>query len=137
MKLSTDVLYADLLAKAQSARESAYAPYSGFRVGAALRTAQGDMYTGCNVENASYGLAICAERTALFRAVCDGRREFSALAVVVDGENLAKPCGACRQVLAEFADDLVIVLGNTTGTVERHSLKELFPSPFKLRSTGG
>jgi cytidine deaminase len=137
MKSSTDALYAELLARAESARQSAYAPYSGFRVGAALRTAGGDIYAGCNVENASYGLAICAERTAVFRAVCDGRREFSALAIVVEGEALAKPCGACRQVLAEFADDLVIVLGNTTGAVETHNLKELFPLPFRLRPTGG
>jgi cytidine deaminase len=136
MKQATDPMVSDLLAKAQSARVFAYAPYSGFRVGAALRTAQGDVYTGCNVENASYGLTVCAERAALFKAVCDGKREFSALAVVVDAdaEDLATPCGACRQVLAEFAEDLVIVLGNLSGAVETYGLKQLFPSPFKLRT---
>ena len=123
-----------LLAKARNARESAYAPYSGFRVGAALRTARGEVYVGCNVENASYALTICAERAALFKAICDGKREFSALAVVVDGDDLATPCGACRQVLAEFAEDLVITLGNLNGTVETYRLAELFPSPFKLRN---
>jgi cytidine deaminase len=122
-----------LLAKARNARESAYAPYSGFRVGAALSTARGDIYVGCNVENASYSLAICAERTALFRALCDGQSKFTALAVVVDAEDLATPCGACRQVLSEFADDLVITLGNLDGKVETYRLAELFPSPFELR----
>jgi cytidine deaminase len=136
MKSPTDAFYRDLLASAQRARESAYAPYSCFRVGAALRTAQGDVYTGCNVENASYGLTICAERAALFKAVSEGQREFSALAVAVDGEVLATPCGACRQVLTEFADDLVILLGNASGTVETHSLKELFPARFKLPKPG-
>lgn len=122
-----------LLAKASSARESAYAPYSGFRVGAALRTVRGDVYVGCNVENASYGLTMCAERAALFKAICDGKREFSALAIVVDADDLATPCGACRQVLAEFAQDLVITLGNRNGAVETYRLAELFPAPFKLR----
>jgi len=122
-----------LLAKARSARESAYAPYSGFRVGAALRTASGDVYVGCNVENASYGLAICAERVALFKAICDGKREFAALAVVADADDLATPCGACRQALAEFAEDLIITLGNLSGAVETYSLTELFTLPFELR----
>jgi cytidine deaminase len=133
MRSPTAALHRELLAKARGAREAAYAPYSRFKVGAALRTARGDIYTGSNVENASYGLAICAERTALFKAVCDGQREFSALAIVVDARDLAAPCGACRQVLAEFAEDIVIVLANLSGAIETHRLKRLFPSPFKLR----
>jgi cytidine deaminase len=101
-----------------------------------LKTSRGDIYTGCNVENASYGLAVCAERAAVFKAVSDGQREFSAIAVVTGARQLATPCGACRQVLAEFAEDLVIVLGNVDGAVETHRLTRLFPSPFKLRPKG-
>lgn len=114
------------------AREKAYAPYSRFRVGAALLTAGGKIYTGCNVENASYGLTVCAERVALYKALSEGEREFTALAVVSDSPYGTVPCGACRQVLAEFCRDLTIFMGRSRGDYVTASLKELFPLAFSL-----
>jgi len=127
------LIYRDLLDAAQEAREAAYAPFSSFKVGAALKTATGAIYTGCNIENASYALAICAERTAVFKAICDRQHGFVALAVVTDTQTLATPCGSCRQVLAEFADDLVVVVGNLHGDLHKYTLLELFPSPFRMK----
>jgi cytidine deaminase len=132
MKTTVSARNQALLGAAREAREFAYAPYSNFKVGAALRAKNGDVYTGCNVENASYALSICAERVAVFNAIAHGNLKFTELAIVVDARRLATPCGACRQVLAEFADDLVIVLGNLKGTVKRYRLAQLFPSPFRL-----
>ena len=119
-----------LIAAAHRARERAYAPYSRFKVGAALRTSRGRVYTGCNVENASYGAAVCAERNAVARAVAAGERKFRALAVVTSSSPPAAPCGLCRQVLVEFCDDLSILLCNPEGEVVRTSLKKLQPLPF-------
>lgn len=119
----------DLIALALEAREKAYAPYSRFPVGAALLAESGQVYTGCNVENASYGLSICAERVALFKAVAAGERHFEALAVVT--ETMATPCGACRQVLAEFGEDeLQIIVANPEGQMEIYTLGELLPASF-------
>lgn len=115
-----------LLSAAWRVRERAYAPYSKFQVGAALLGADGAIYTGCNVENLSFGLTVCAERNAVFQAVAAGRREFRALAVVADSRAPVSPCGACRQVLAEFGDFLVI-LANPAGEMFRTSVKELLP----------
>ena len=127
-----------LIRQAQQAMEQAYAPYSRFRVGAALLCADGTVYTGCNVENASYGATNCAERTAFFKAVYDGHRDFTAIAVcggkdgVITG--IFPPCGVCRQVLAEFCDkDTPVFIGNSRGEIAETSLGELIPYTFKLK----
>ena len=119
-----------LIAAARAAREHAHAPYSNFRVGAALRAASGRIFTGCNVESATYGLTICAERAVVFKAVSEGERGFSALAVVTDSGTLTPPCGACRQILWEFCGDAEVILANLKGDVEVHRMSVLFPRPF-------
>ena len=119
-----------LLAAARAARERAYAPYSRFLVGAALLAADGRIYPGCNVENASYGLTVCAERTAFFGAVASGQRAFVALALVTDVSPPAMPCGACRQVLRELAPDLPLVAANLVGERTETTLAELLPHSF-------
>jgi cytidine deaminase len=119
-----------LVAAARAARENAHAPYSNFRVGAALRAKSGIVYTGCNVENATYGLTVCAERVAIFKAISEGERGFDAIAVVTDTERLTPPCGACRQIIWEFCGDVEIILGNLKGRTETHRTSELFPKPF-------
>ena len=121
----------ELLNAALSARERAYAPYSKFLVGAAVLAKSGRIYTGCNIENASYGLTVCAERNALFSAVGAGEREFTALCVVGDTEAPISPCGACRQVMAEFKVPCII-LANLKGDVKEYTLKELLPYGFSL-----
>ena len=120
-----------LLDQAKSASEKAYAPYSGYKVGAALLCTDGTVFTGCNVENASYSLTICAERNAVFQAVAAGHREFLALAIYVDGEVLFPPCGACRQVLAEFNPNLHILYANRLGSI-LSDLDTLLPQAFTL-----
>jgi len=119
-----------LIAAARAARENAYAPYSNFRVGAALRASSGRIFGGCNVENASYGLTVCAERVAIFKAISEGERGFDAIAVVTDAGKLTPPCGACRQLIWEFCGDIPVVLTNLQGAVEVHPMRELFPRPF-------
>jgi cytidine deaminase len=121
-----------LLAAARAARENAVATFSKFRVGAALRSKSGKVYTGCNVENASYGLTICAERVAIFKALSEGEREFDAIAVVTDAEKLTPPCGACRQIIWEFCGDAEVILGNLKGKTEVHRMSALFPLPFDI-----
>lgn len=118
----------ELIALAKKARSQAYAPYSHFRVGAALRATSGRVYSGCNVENASYGLSICAERVALFKAVCEGERTFTALAVV--SETMASPCGACRQVLAEFGLDTKVLVADLEDGREVLTVSDLLPAAF-------
>ena len=117
-----------LIQQAAEARENAYAPYSSYAVGAAVLTASGRIFNGCNVENASSGLTVCAERTAIQNAVSEGEREITALAVVT--EDGASPCGACRQVLLEFGKDAVIILAAGAGMFQETSLRELLPCPF-------
>jgi cytidine deaminase len=112
---------------------NAFAPYSHFQVGAALEDADGRVFTGCNVENATYGLTVCAERVALFKAISEGARGFVRIAVVADTADPTPPCGACRQLLWEFGGDLEIVLANLTEEKGRHQLKDLFPLPFDQR----
>jgi cytidine deaminase len=119
-----------LIEAARSARGNAHAPYSGFKVGAAWRGADGRVFAGCNVENASYGLSVCAERNAVAAAVAAGATRFEALAVVTSSSPPAAPCGACRQVLAEFGD-LEVVLVNPTGERRSTSLAVLHPWPFR------
>lgn len=121
-----------LLAAARGARENAVATFSKFRVGAALRAKSGKIYTGCNVENASYGLTICAERVAIFKALSEGERGFDAIAVVTDAEKLTPPCGACRQIIWEFCGDAEVILGNLNGATEVHRMSALFPKPFDI-----
>src|SRR4051812_4876200 len=115
----------DLIAAARLARENAYAPYSRFAVGAALRAKSGRVFCGCNVENLSFGLTICAERNAVFAAVAAGEREFEAIAVVADSKEPVTPCGACRQVLAEFGLDLAVCSVNLEGATYESSIREL------------
>jgi cytidine deaminase len=119
-----------LVAAAGEARERAYAPYSGFQVGAALLTDDGSRFTGANVENASYGLSMCAERTAVFHAAAQGVRRLQAVAVVASNDEPTWPCGACRQVLYEFGPDLVVISEGTGGRREERSLAELLPEAF-------
>jgi cytidine deaminase len=122
----TDPLHAAALA----ARENAHAPYSKFRVGAALEDTSGRVHTGCNVENATYGLTLCAERVAVFKAISEGARKFRRIAVAADTATLTPPCGACRQILWEFCGDIEIVMVNLHGKSEVLRLKELFPRAF-------
>lgn len=122
-----------LVERALQQRESAYAPYSGFKVGAALESADGRRFSGCNVENRSYGLTICAERAALVQAVAAGATDFVAMVVATDASPPATPCGQCRDSLAEFVHQLPIVLVNDSGERREHDLAALLPEPFELR----
>ncbi len=120
-----------LIEKAKEASKNAYAPYSGFRIGAALLSTKGNVYVGCNVENASYSLTICAERSAVFKAITWGDREFTKIAIYADTNEFFPPCGACRQVLSEFATELRIIMANND-RVEVSTLDHLLPMQFKL-----
>jgi cytidine deaminase len=122
-----------LVARAREARLAAIADYSGFKVGAALETTSGEIITGCNIENATYGLTMCAERVAIFKALSEGHREFRRIAVVADTKQPTPPCGSCRQLLWEFAGDIEVVLANLERVAERHTMRELFPGPFDRR----
>jgi cytidine deaminase len=120
----------ELLAAALAARQHAHAPYSHFRVGAALEDATGRIHTGCNVENSTYGLTVCAERIAVFKAMSEGIREFRRIAVAADTETLTPPCGACRQILWEFCGDIEVTLVNPRGKSETLRMKDIFPRAF-------
>jgi cytidine deaminase len=122
-----------LLDAALAVRQNAHAPYSRFLVGAALETADGRIVTGCNVENATYGLTVCAERVAVFKAMSEGLREFRRIAVVADTQQPTPPCGACRQILWEMGGDLEVILGNLNGEKARFRMKDLLPHPFDGR----
>ena len=122
--------YIDLVEKALTVRENAHAPYSGFQVGAAILGGSGTIYTGCNIENSSYSMTLCAERTALAKAVSEGEKSFEAIAIAADTKKPIPPCGACRQVLAEFNPGMTVVMTTLTGECTVQSLKELFPHPF-------
>lgn len=128
--MTTPVGHEALLDAARRARENAVATFSKFRVGAAVRTKSGKIYSGCNVENASYGLTICAERVAIFKALSEGERGFDAVAVVTDTDKLTPPCGACRQIIWEFCGDTEVILGNLKGKTETHRMSALLPNPF-------
>jgi len=123
----------DLIRAARQARRRAHAPFSNFKVGAALETADGTIVTGCNIENASYGLTMCAERVAMFKALSEGHRRFRRIAVVADTQEVSTPCGACRQILWEFGGDLEVILANLRRETGRRRLSELLPLPFDAR----
>jgi len=119
-----------LIEAALAVRENAFAPFSKFKVGAALEDAEGRIHTGCNVENATYGLTLCAERIAVFKAISEGARVFRRAVIAADTDTLTPPCGACRQILWEFCGDIPIILVNPRGKTESYQLKDLFPKPF-------
>ena len=123
----------ELVAAARRARRHAHARFSGFKVGAALETDDGTIVTGCNVENASYGLTICAERVAMFKAISEGHRKFRRVAVVADTQTPTPPCGACRQILWEFGGDLEVVIANLRRELGRYQLADLLTLPFDGR----
>ena len=119
-----------LVSKAKEARGNSYSPYSHFRVGAALQTEDGRIYTGCNIESSSYGLTICAERVALYKALSSGDRSFQRMVIVSDAEDFCPPCGACRQVIWDFGKDLEIILVNKKGEQQRRNITDLYPHAF-------
>jgi cytidine deaminase len=123
----------DLIDAARRARTFAHADFSNFKVGAALETSEGVVITGCNIENATYGLTVCAERVAMFKALSEGHRQFQRIAVVADTDAPTPPCGACRQILWEFGGNLEVILANLDRETGRHALSDLFPLPFDKR----
>ena len=122
-----------LIAAARQARRNAHARFSGFKVGAALETADGEIITGCNIENATYGLTLCAERVAMFKALSEGHRRFRRVAVVADTQAPTPPCGPCRQILWEFGGDLEVIMANLRRETGRYRLADLLPLPFDGR----
>jgi cytidine deaminase len=122
-----------LVAAARAARERAVADFSGFKVGAALETVDGRIITGCNIENASYGLTVCAERVAIFKAISEGHRAFTRIVVVADTASPTPPCGACRQIMWEFCGDIEVVMANLTTVTASLQMKALLPLPFDRR----
>ncbi len=125
-----------LIDAALAARENAHAPFSKFKVGAAVEDQTGRIFTGCNVENATYGLTICAERVAVFKAISEGARKFTRIAVAADTDVLTPPCGACRQILWEFCGNAELILVNLAGKTESFRLKDIFPRPFDASFLG-
>ena len=121
-----------LIEMAEEAMKNAYAPYSSFSVGAAVLADDGSVYTGCNIENSSYGATICAERTAIVKAVSEGKRKFEKIAIVSSSGDLTYPCGMCRQVMAEFMIDGIVVLKDKNGNITEEKVKELIPKSFVL-----
>jgi len=130
--LSEDSLQ-ELLKSATSARLRSIAPFSNFLVGAAVRIREGKVYIGCNVESAGYGLTVCAERVAIWKALSEGEHDFTELAIVADTDTLTPPCGTCRQIIWEFAKNATIILGNLKGETEVVSIRELLPRAFDAR----
>jgi cytidine deaminase len=123
----------ELIKAATRVRENSYAPFSDFRVGAALETDDGEIIAGCNVESASYGLTVCAERVAIWKAISEGKRKIKHIAVVADTEELTPPCGVCRQIIWEFGGDIPVVLANLKGKVETLQMKDLLPRAFDTK----
>ncbi|MBT9164187.1 MAG: Cytidine deaminase [candidate division WS2 bacterium] len=125
--------YSHLVGKARKAKHNAYAPYSHYQVGAAVLTRSGEIFIGVNVENASFGLTVCAERNAIFNALSQGNIDLEAIAISAQGEDIPYPCGACRQVMEEFNPDFIVIL-DSGDSINIYSLKELLPMAFKLKS---
>jgi cytidine deaminase len=126
-----------LIETAKAARLQSVAPFSKFLVGAAVKTKDGKVYTGCNIESASYGLTVCGERVAIWKALSEGERQFTELAIVADTESLTPPCGTCRQIIHEFCEDATIVLANLHGQTETCTIDELLPRAFDARFLSG
>ncbi len=126
----------DLIRTAMEYRRNAQAGQSGFKVGAAVETRRGKVYGGCNVENATYGLTVCAERVAIWKALSEGDSEFRRLAIVADTEEVTPPCGSCRQIIWEYCGDIEVVLSNLQGRKARHRMRDLLPNPFDGRFLG-
>ncbi|MDD3839105.1 MAG: cytidine deaminase [Clostridia bacterium] len=146
-QLSNNIIYKDgseimidnygLIKMANEARKSSYSPYSNFKVGAAVLTSNGNIYTGCNVENASFGATNCAERTAIYKAVSEGEREIRAIAIVGDSQELTFPCGICRQVIFEFSNkDTLVIVAKSDGTYKIFNISELIPFSFSKKDIG-
>lgn len=127
----------ELIEVAKNARLRSVAPFSNFLVGAAVKTEDGKVYTGCNIESASYGLTVCGERVAIWKALSEGDKHFTELAIVADTETLTPPCGTCRQIIWEFARDATIILGNLRGESQVVSIRELLPRAFDARFLSG
>jgi len=125
-----NVNYKKLLKEAEKARKKAYTPYSKFKVGAAVLTSDGKIFTGCNIENASFGLTVCAERVAILKAISEGSYKFEAMAIIGDTNRPCSPCGACRQVISEFGEDIKIAMSNLKGDVKIKKISELLPEAF-------
>ena len=123
-----------LIEAAKQVRENAHAPFSNFRVGAAVRASSGRIFGGCNVENSTYGLTLCAERVAIFKAISEGERGFEAMAIVADTDTLTPPCGACRQIIWEFCGDIPVTLSNLKDKSETLQMRDLLPRPFDVSS---
>jgi cytidine deaminase len=135
---STIISDDELIGRAKDARHAAHAPYSNFEVGAALVSTDGRVFTGCNIENSAYGLSMCAERVAIFKAVSEGAHEFTKIAVITDTETLTPPCGCCRQMIWEFASGTTeVILANLAGDVRTFDIKELLPEAFDARFLEG
>ena len=122
--------YKKLIGEAEQARKKAYTPYSKFKVGAAILTSEGRIFSGCNIENASFGLTICAERVAVFKAISEGFKKFEAIAIIADTLRPCYPCGACRQVILEFGEDITLIMANLKGDIKINKIKELLPEAF-------
>ena len=129
----TESQKAKLIEEAVEAKKNAFAPFSNYAVGSAVRTKDGRVYRGCNIENSSYGLTMCAERVALFSAVAAGEREFSEIAVAASSDTMPVPCGACRQVLWEHCGDIPVLIARPDGKTTEHRLSALLPNPFQFR----
>jgi len=123
----------ELIESATKVRENSYAPFSDFRVGSALETEDGEIISGCNVESASYGLTVCAERVAIWKAISMGKRKIKHIAVVADTEELTPPCGVCRQIIWEFGGDIPVIMANLKGRKETVQMKELLPRAFDTK----
>ena len=122
--------YKKLIVEAEKARKKAYTPYSKFKVGAAILTSEGRIFSGCNIENASFGLTICAERVAVSKAISEGFKKFEVIAIIADTLRPCYPCGACRQVILEFGEDITLVMANLKGDIKINKIKELLPEAF-------
>ncbi len=126
--------YKELITASRKAKRFSFSPYSKFRVGAALLTKSGKIFTGCNIENSSYSLTICAERTAIFKAISEGEKKFIALAIATDENGFTTPCGACRQVISDLAGDIEIILINGKGKQLVLNMDKLLPHPFTSKN---
>lgn len=132
--MSKEMKYRELVKAARKAKRYSHSPFSKYRVGAAVLSANGRIYTGCNIENSSYSLTICAERTALFKAISEGEKKFVALAISNDEKKFASPCGACRQVISDLAGEIDIILTNGKGKIKEFKTSELLPYPFTSKN---